>query len=198
LVKSNPQIIVLSGPSGVGKDTIIQKLKVLSHHRHFVITATTRQPREGEEHGKHYHFLSESEFQKMLQDGEFIECARVYDNWYGVPKEEVRCGLTEGEDVIIKVDIQGAATIKKLVPQAILIFITSPSHDELIRRLSERGTESDRELNVRIEKAKEELENLAIFDYVVVNHKNQIDATVAEINALIEKEKNIRCSEIIL
>ena len=195
---NNPQIIVLSGPSGVGKDTVIHKLRLLDYRRHFVVTATTRQPRADEENGVAYHFLTENEFQKMLQDGEFIEWAKVYDNWYGVPKQEVKQGLLDDKDVIIKVDIQGATTIKILIPQAVLIFITSPSHEELLRRLNERGTESDTELRLRIEKAKEELDSLSLFDHIVVNHKNQVESTVSEINTIIELEKTKRRAEIIL
>ncbi len=195
---SYPQIIVLTGPSGVGKDTVLRKLQMLNHRRHFVVTATTRQPRAGEQNGVAYHFLTEPVFQQMLQEGEFLECAKVYDNWYGVPKHEVKQGLMNGKDVIIKVDIQGAATIKKMVPQAILIFISSPSHEELVRRLSERGTESDIELRLRIDKARDELKNLSMFDYIVINHNNRIDSTVSEIDAIIESEKLKRCTEIIL
>jgi len=195
---NNPQVIVLSGPSGVGKDTVLHKLRLIDQSRHYVVTVTTRQPRAGEENGVAYHFLSDSEFQKMLQEGELIEWAKVYDNWYGVPKQEVRKGLLNGQDVIIKVDIQGAATIKKLIPQAILICITSPSHEELLRRLYERGTESDKELHLRTETAKEELSNLSIFDHIVINHRNQVDATVSEINAIIELEKKKKCIKITL
>ena len=186
---SNPQIIVLSGPSGAGKDTVIRKLRLRNHRRHFIITATTRQPRAGEQDGVDYHFFTEATFQKMVNDGEFLEWAKVYDNWYGVPKQAVKQGLDENKDVIIKVDVQGAATIKKLVPQAILIFIAPPSHEELIRRLSRRGTETDAELRLRIARAHEELENLEIFDYIVINHENQADATAAEIDNIIECEK---------
>ena len=195
---SNPQIIVLSGPSGVGKDTVIHKLRLQNHRRHFIITATTRQPRAGEQDGVDYHFLTETTFQKMVNDGEFLEWAKVYDNWYGVPKQAVKQGLVENKDVIIKVDVQGAATIKKLVPQAILIFITTPSHEELIRRLSRRGTETDTELRLRIARAQEELEKLEIFDYIVINHENQVDATVAEIDNIIEYKKTKRHTKIVL
>ena len=184
-----PLLVVLSGPSGVGKDVALSKLRNLDRPRHYVVTATTRPKRPNEREGVDYVFLSTEQFQKMLDTDEFLEHAQVYDHWYGVPKQQVREALDKGLDVVLKIDVQGAATIKKLVLQAVFIFLAPPSMDVLRRRLSLRATESGIDLEVRIRTAWKEMEYLPAFDYQVVNPDGCLDQAVACIDAIIQAEK---------
>ena len=184
-----PLLIVLSGPSGVGKDTVLNRMKGLEVPFHYMVTVTTRPRRTEESHGVNYYFLSEVEFQKMLKQGELLEWAKVYGHWYGVPKQPVKQALERGEDVLVKVDVQGAATIKKLLPGAVLIFLASLSMEEQVERLRERQTESAAERQLRIETVREEMNYLPLFDYVVVNRQDEIDAAVAQIRAIVTAEK---------
>ncbi len=181
-------LFVISGPSGVGKDAVLSRVKELLH-LYFPITATTRPWRAEERDGVDYHFVSEARFQEMMQHGELLEWARVYGHWYGVPKQGVKEALARGQDVIVKVDVQGAATIKNLLPQAVLIFLTPPSMEELKERLKQRSTESIADLELRIQTAQEEMGKLPLFDYVVVNRKGEVDSAVAQIEAIIAAEK---------
>ena len=182
-------LIVLSGPSGVGKDAVIDRMKELGWKLHYVVTATTRPKRPGEMDGLPYHFLTQAEFEGMRARGELLEWAEVYGHFYGVPRNQVREGLAKGLDVIVKVDVQGAASIKRLVPGAVLIFLAPPSMDELTTRLEKRETESESNLALRKEVAYREMESLPIFDYVVVNQRDQVDEAVAQIEAIITAEK---------
>lgn len=184
-----PLLIVLSGPSGAGKDALLSRMKELGIPFHYVVTSTTRPPRSGEKDGVEYSFVSESEFQEMLQRGDLIESAKVYGYWYGVPKREVKQALEAGKDVVLKIDVQGAATIRNLVPGAVLVFLTLPSLEEYERRLRQRKTESDTDLKVRLGKVNEELRSMLIFDYVVVNREGELDAAVDQIKAIVTAEK---------
>ena len=184
---SKSLLIVLSGPSGVGKDAVISRMKELGHPLHFIVTATPRPKRAGERDGVDYLFLSEAKFQKMIEQGELLEWAEVYGHHYGVPKDQVKQALAESKDVMIKVDIQGAATIKRLLPQAVLIFLAPPSLEELTERVKGRETEASPDLKLRLETAKREMESLPLFDYVVVNQ--EIDQAVSQIKAIITAEK---------
>jgi len=178
---------VLSGPSGVGKDAVLDGLKRSGRPFHYAVTATTRPQRQGEKDGVDYHFVSPEKFQEMVKRGELLERAQVYGNLYGVPRREVEQALKEGHDVIVKADVQGAATIKGIAPQALLIFVAPPSMEELVARLRQRQSESSVDLNRRIETAHEEMKRLPIFDYVVVN--DEVERAVAEIEAIITAEK---------
>ncbi len=184
-----PLLIVLSGPSGVGKDAILNKLKESGYPLKFITTVTTRPRRSNERDGIDYHFVSRARFKKMIENSELLERASVYGHWYGVPKETVKEALAKGEDVIVKVDVQGATTIKKILPEAILIFLMPPSLEELARRLTQRYTESPPELRRRLKTAEDEIAKLSLFDYVVVNRQGEIEAAVAEITAVITAEK---------
>ncbi len=186
---TNPLLIVISGPSGVGKDTVLAKMKQSRHLLHYVVTATTRPQRPGEKNGLDYHFVSKDQFRRMIDTGQLLEWANVYDNLYGVPKRQVQQALAQGLDVVVKVDVQGAATIKNILPQAVFIFLTPPSLDELERRLKERKTESSEELKLRMETTRGEMDSLPLFDYVVVNHQDRLDLTIAQIDAIISAEK---------
>ncbi|MBC7232060.1 MAG: guanylate kinase [Chloroflexi bacterium] len=185
----NPLLIVISGPSGVGKDSVIRRMKELNYPFHFVITATTRPPRKGERHGVDYFFLSEGEFVRLMQEGAFLEHAWVYGEYKGVPKEQVRRALASGQDVIMRLDVQGAATVRRLVPDAILIFLLPGSEEELLNRLRQRGTESSESLQRRLATLREEMTHITEFDYAVVNREGQLDLAVEKIAAIITAEK---------
>ena len=184
-----PLLIVLSGPSGVGKDAVLARMKESGYPLEYIITLTTRPRRPSEKNNIDYHFISTDRFQKMLENNELLERANVYGNWYGVPKKEVKRALDKGQDTMVKVDIQGAASIKKILPQAIFIFLMPPSIEELQLRLKQRHTESPAELALRLKTAEEEIKQLPLFDYVVVNRWDEIDLAVSDIEAIITAEK---------
>ena len=187
--KTNPLLIVISGPSGVGKDAVLAKMKESGRPFHYVVTATTRPRRRGERDDSDYHFVSKEEFEELIKNRELLEWANVYGNLYGVPKRQIQQALAQGRDVIVKVDVQGAATIKSILPQAAFIFLAPPSLAELERRLKERETESAEEFELRMKTARGEMNALSMFDYVVTNHQDQIEATITQIEAIISAEK---------
>lgn len=182
-------LVVLSGPSGVGKDAALAELKKLERPWHFAVTATTRPPRQGERNGVDYIFVDAPAFQKMQERDELLECAQVYGRWYGVPRSQVRQGLRAGQDVILKVDVQGAATIRRKVPEAVFIFMLPASIEELKKRLSQRKTETPAELEIRLNTAREEMAQVRWFDYRVINRDDCLHQAVAEIDAIISAEK---------
>ena len=184
-----PLLIVLSGPSGVGKDTVLNYLKNSSSNLKFVTTLTTRPQRPNEKDNVDYHFVTKDEFQKLLKNSELLESANVYGNWYGVPKEPIRQALKQGNDIIVKVDVQGAASIKKIAPEAVFIFLMPPTMEDLANRLKQRFTESAATMVVRLRAAVEEIKQAPLFDYVVVNHGDRIESAAAEIKAIITAEK---------
>ncbi len=188
-VEKGPLLIVLSGPSGVGKDAILIRMKELGYPLEYITTITTRPQRATERDNVDYHFISTERFQEMIEHGELLEWAKVYGNWYGVPKETIKHALDRGQNTIVKVDVQGAATIKKILPQAVFIFLIPPSMEELATRLKQRRTESSFDAALRIKIAGEEIEQLPLYDYVVVNRQGEIDRAVAEIMAIITAEK---------
>jgi guanylate kinase len=188
LVKK-PLLIVLSGPSGVGKDAVLNYLKNSSPTFKFVTTMTTRPRRPNEKDNVDYHFVGKDEFQILLKNNELLESANVYGNWYGVPKAPVRQALKQDNDIMVKVDVQGAATIKQIAPQAVFIFLMPPSIEELANRLKQRYTESPATLAVRLQAAENEMNQISKFDYIVVNHRNQIEFAANEIKAIITAEK---------
>ena len=183
-----PLLIVISGPSGAGKDTVVQRMQERGFPFHFVVTATTRPRRPSEVHGKDYWFVSMDEFARMIEENELIEYAIVYGDYKGIPKDQVRRALTSGQDVVMRLDVQGAETVRKLAPDALLIFITTESEDELVRRLQERQTETSDSLSIRIATARKELKRMEAFDYVITNHDYRLDHTVDVVRAIIEAE----------
>ena len=185
----DPLLIVLSGPSGAGKDVVLSRLRQLEYPLRYITTVTTRPQRVNEKGNIDYHFVSIEKFQKMISGDELLEWATVYGNWYGVPKQPVKQALDKGQDTIVKVDIQGAATIKKIVPQAIFIFLTPPSMEEIIIRLKQRHTESASDVALRIKTAEEEIKQLPLFDYVIINKRDEIDLAASDIKAIITAEK---------
>jgi guanylate kinase len=184
-----PLLIILSGLSGVGKDSVLNGLKKSIYPLEFIVTVTTRPRRNNEKDGVHYTFVTAAEFQKLIDNNQMLEWARVYGNLYGVPREPVRRALGGGKDVIIKVDVQGAATIKKIVPRAVFIFLAAPTIEECGPRLKQRSTETPEELELRLRTARQELEKLPAFDYLVFNRNNELDKAVADIEAIIAAEK---------
>jgi len=188
LRKPEPLLIVISGPSGVGKDSVVQRMKERGMPFHFVVTATTRKKREAEVHGTDYWFLSKDEFARMIEQNELIEYAIVYGDYKGIPKAQVREALESGKDVVMRLDVQGAETVRKLAHDALLIFITCESEDELERRLRERKTETADSLSLRIATARKELQRIEAFDYVIVNHDFHLDDTVNKVRAIIDAE----------
>jgi guanylate kinase len=186
----SPVLIVLSGPSGVGKDAVLEKMKERRlPDLKFVTTISTRTRRPCEIDGRDYHFTSQTEFKKLIAANELLEWAEVYGNFYGVPKAPVREALNAGQDVVVKVDVQGAASIKKIASEAVFIFLLPPSLEELGQRLSRRLTESPEALNRRLETAPKELAELPMFDYFVINQEGKINQAVNEISAIIGAEK---------
>ena len=188
LRKPNPLLIVISGPSGVGKDSIVQRMIERGFPFHFVVTATTREKRLNEIHGKDYWFLSKDEFARMIEENELIEYAIVYGDYKGIPKAQVREALASGHDVVMRLDVQGAESVRKLAPEALLIFITCESEEELEHRLRERKTESADSLSLIIATARKELQRLESFDYVIINHDFHLDDTVEKVRAIIAAE----------
>jgi guanylate kinase len=186
---SRPLLVVLSGPSGVGKDAVLARMKKSGRPFHYVVTATTRPKRAGEKNGVHYHFLSQKEFQQMIDRHQFLEWANVYGNYYGVPKDEVTSALSKGVDVIVKVDVQGAATIKEILPQAVFIFLMPPSVEELEKRLRKRRSECSTDLALRLERAEGEIKSLPLFGYVITSRQNKLDEVVSQIDAIVAAEK---------
>ena len=189
LCPTKPLLIVLSGPSGVGEDTVLVRMKASSYPMKYVTTLTTRRRRPNETSGIDYHFVSTQQFQSMMKNKELLEQAEVYGNWYGIPKDAVKKALENGEDTIVKIDIQGAATIKSILPQAVFIFLVPPSIGDLRRRLKQRHTELPSDFALRLGTAEEEMKRLSFFDYIVINRGGEIDRAVADITAIITAEK---------
>jgi len=183
-----PLLIVISGPSGVGKDSVIQRMKERRLPFHFVVTATTRAARPSEVHGQDYFFISNDEFAEMIEKNELLEYAIVYNDYKGIPKQQVRDALASGHDVIMRLDVQGAAQIHALTDAAVLVFITTSSEDELVARLRARKTETPEGLNLRIATARKEMQRRIEFDYCVINRDMALDDTVDTIIAIIEAE----------
>ena len=188
-MSSNRLLIVLSGPSGVGKDALLRKMKEQRYPFHYVVTVTSRPRREGERDGVDYRFISQREFHQMIDNGELLEWANVYGNYYGVPRKEISQALSKGRDVIVKVDVQGAATIKRILPQAVSIFLRPPSMEELERRLRQRHSESAKDLALRLQKAEEEMKSLPLFDHVLTSYQGKLDELIPQIQAIVTAEK---------
>ena len=186
---ATPLLVVMSGPSGVGKDAVLEEMRRSHPELHFTITATTRAQRPGEVDGRNYLFMPEADFKEQLAAGELLEHAEVYGRWYGVPRGPLRRALAEGKDVVLKVDVQGARTIREAAPDALLIFLVAPSMEEQERRLRERKTESPEDLERRISTAREELDAAEEFDHIVVNETGAVDKTVARVLEIMAEER---------
>ncbi len=188
-----PLLIVISGPSGVGKDTVLESMRRRRLPFHFVVTATSRPQRPGEVDGEDYFFVSREQFEAMIEHCELIEHALVYNQYKGIPKQQVQDALASGQDVIMRIDVQGAATVRRLYPEALLIFLTTRSEEELVGRLRSRETETPESLRLRLTTARQEFEQLGLFDYLVVNADGQLDEAVDTISAIIQAEHHRTC-----
>ncbi len=191
----DPLLVVISGPSGVGKDAALQGMKLLQRPWRYITTVTTRPKRPGERDGIDYIFMSPEEFSNLMTEDGFLECAEVYGTWYGVPRSQADEAMASGKDVIVKTDIQGARTLRSKIPEALLIFLAPPTMEELKRRLLERKSETEEALRRRIETAETEMERQDEFDYVVVNHNGRLGEAVEEIDRIIQEEKANRRKE---
>lgn len=185
-----PLLVVLSGPSGVGKDSVLMRMRELGFPFHFVVTVNARPQRPGEIDGVDYHFVSPERFEEMIADDELLEWARVYGQYRGIPRWEIREALSSGRDVILRINVDGAATVKRIVPGAILIFIAPGSIEELRHRLMVRRTDSPEEIERRLAVAQHEIAMVSGFDYVIINREDCLDETVGHIRAIITAEKH--------
>ena len=186
------RLFVLSGPSGVGKDAVIERLKARpgrpgERDRHFVVTATTRPARPGERDGVDYVFMSVDEFSELVASDGLLEWANVYGNFYGSPKSQVANALERGQDVVLKIDVQGAASVKRLYPDATLIFLEPPDAATLESRLRTRNTESGEALRVKLDSARSELREASRFDHRVVNRDGELDEAAKAIEEIMSR-----------
>ena len=183
-----PLLVVITGPSGVGKDSLLSRLKALKRPYHFAVTATTRPPRPEETDGVDYFFLSDQQYDDMLARDEFLENATVYAHRYGVPKPPIREALAASEDVLMRTDVQGARYIKSVCPAALTIFVLPPSWEEMEWRLRSRATDSPEQLELRLRTAREEMAAAGQFDHTVVN--DDLNACVDEIERILAAERS--------
>jgi len=181
-------LFVLSAPSGTGKDSVINALKQQGLDFYVVSSITTRVPRPGESDGNPYHFTSQEEFDRLVAKDELLEYAKVHGNWYGQPRQPIRDNLRAGRDVLLKIDVQGAATVRSKVPQAIFIFLVPDSLEELASRLSNRKTESEAERQQRLTDARKELAQQYWYDYVVINRHGHLQEAVDNLRAIMLAE----------
>jgi guanylate kinase len=184
-----PLLVVISGPSGVGKDTLLMRMRELGFPFHFVVTATSRPKRDGELDGHDYHFVTSEQFEQMIDDDQLIEWANVYGHYKGIPKSEVRQAHASGKDVILRIDVQGAMTIRQLAPASVQIFIAPGDFNELRDRMRWRRSESPDDMERRLSMARKEMEQVDLFDYVVLNREDRLDEAVGQIRAIIVAEK---------
>ncbi len=190
IIIGTPIIVVVSGPSGVGKDTLIERMAQMGHAHHFTITATTRPSRPGEREGVNHFFVTQDKFFNMVAANELLEWAHVYGNYYGVPKQQVRDAIARGQHVIVRVDVQGARRIREVLPEALFIFVTPPSLATLRAHLIKRGVNSPEDIERRLAAAKQEMMEADTFDYRVLNEEGRLDETVAEMARIIDWEAN--------
>jgi len=185
----NPLLVVISGPSGAGKDVLLKRMKEKELPFHFVVTTTDRPLRPGEAHGIDYMFVSTEEFEHMIAEDELLEHAQVYGQHKGISRAQVQQALLSGRDVVLRIDVQGAATVRQMVPDAVLIFLSCESEEALVARLNSRGTETEETLRIRLAQVAEEVKRLPEFDYVVINRTHHLDEAVEDIRAIIRAEK---------
>ena len=188
MVKRKGLLLVVSGPSGAGKGTICKSILEQNDHIKLSVSATTRKPRTGEVHGVNYFFIEKEEFKTMIEQGEFLEYAQIYDNFYGTPKAAIMETLEKGQDVILEIEMQGARQVKEVYPEGIFVFVLPPSLKELKNRIVGRGTETEEQINKRFGSAFEEICQIENYDYFIVN--KDIDQSAKELSDMISAEKN--------
>lgn len=188
LYHPKPLLIIISGPSGVGKDSVVKALMARNPLLHFVVTTTSRPVRENEIEGRDYFFVSKLEFERMIQNDELIEYALVYDQYKGASRKQILQAWESGKDVIMRVDVQGAAKYRSLFPEALLVFLLPANEDELIYRLKDRGTETPESIQLRMATSRAELDYLPLFDYMVINPAGKLYDAVSHLEAIITAE----------
>ncbi len=182
---SKGKLVVISGPSGVGKGTIVKELLKLRPNASLSVSCTTRAPRQGETDGESYFFLTKDAFEKMIAEGGFLEYSEHFDNYYGTPKAFVESKLESG-DVILEIEVDGALNVRRVMPQAVLIMIAPPDRDTLYARLKGRGTEGEDIIARRMDRADYELGKSPLYDYVIIN--DDLRTAVGEVEHILEKE----------
>ncbi len=187
--KNKGLLIVISGPSGSGKGTVVKALREIAPEIGLSISATTRNPREGEEHAREYYFITREEFERMLGADEILEYTTYCENYYGTPKAEVERVTGEGRDLILEIEVDGAAQIKKKYPDSITIMLIPPDIKVLEERLRSRGTEEDSVVRARVDRAREEITLAAGYDYIVVNEDGAVEDCAKKILAIMSAEK---------
>lgn len=189
-----PLLIVISGTSGAGKDSVaralVNRMEDSGFPTHFVVTATSRPKRKDEVDGVDYYFVSRERFEQMIAQNELLEYALVYDQYKGIPIEQARKAMDSGKDVVMRLDIQGAATIRNMAPEALLIFVAASSEQELADRLRRRHTESNEQLKLRLDTARQEMRHIPAFDYAIPNYDGRLDQTIDIAMAIIQAEKH--------
>lgn len=198
-VKHCPLLLVLSGPSGVGKTTITKALLEQGWGGYVLVTVTTRRPREGEVDGVHYHFRSIQQFRQMVEHGELLEHAEVHGNWYGTPAAPVRQQLAAGTDVIMTIDPQGAQTIRERTKNAVFVFLAPESLDELVERVNARGLDTPEQRALRLLNAEREMAELPKYDYLIVNRQGHLSEAIEQLKAIMWAEQSRvspRCPEV--
>ena len=183
---SKGRSFIISGPSGVGKSTVLKGLMEKRGNMYFSVSATTRQPRPGEEEGVHYHFLTLDTFREWIEQGEFLEHAEFVGNCYGTPRKYVYEAMDRGQDVILDIEVQGAMQVAEKMPEVVRIFIAPPSWSELERRLTARGTDTPEKIQGRLARAKEEVKLADTYDYFVIN--DSVENAVRELDAIMTAE----------
>lgn len=181
-------LLVVSGPSGVGKGTVLHDLMNTQKNLVYSVSATTRNKRDGEIEGVSYFYKTHDEFKQMIDEGEFLEYAKVHNNYYGTPKEFVERKINEGKIVVLEIDVQGAVNVKQNTENAVFIFLAPPSLSELKNRIVGRGTETEQDINVRMKNARKELEYIKYYDYLVIN--DHINSAINSVNEIINAEKH--------
>ncbi len=191
------QLIVFSGPSGVGKGTVLKAFLAERESVALSISATTRQPREGEENGVHYYFLTKEEFEQRINNGLMLEYAQYNGNYYGTPKDKVDEALAQGKDIVLEIEVQGALKVKEQCPNALLVFVMPPSWQVLRDRLTGRGTEDAETIEKRLNIAKQELAQAVHYDYILLN--DTVEAAAARLETIIEagRCRTIECNDFI-
>ena len=190
-LNQHPLVVVISGPSGVGKDVIIDQM--IASNRlvfHFVVTTTSRSPRQGEQEGINHNFVSAAHVKQLIHSNKLLEWAQGYDNYYGVPKTQVRDALAAGNHVVIRVDVQGAKRLREIIPESLLMFILPPSLDVLRVHLEKRGVDTENEMNKRLIAATQEITQADLIDFAVINKENQLDEAVNRVLEIIETESS--------
>lgn len=194
-----PLLLVISGPSGVGKDALLLRLRECAEDFHFVVTATSRPARPSEVHGVDYFFYDAAGFEALIAQNELVEWAEVYGHYKGIPKHSIRSGIASGRNVVLRIDVQGAATLKRLIPGAVQVFLAPGSMDELHARLTGRGTESPEQFTRRMVQAEREMAQVKAFDYVVFNRNERLDDAVSQIRAImVAEQQRVRPRRIVL